>query len=95
MRDKSARLKQSLTELKAQFPQLIEEVRGEGMLLGLQLKVPVGDVQKACLAQHLLAIPAGDNVLRILPALNISDAELTLAMDRLSSALASMPGATV
>ena len=88
VRDKSLRLKQRLAELQDRFPEQIEEVRGEGLLLGLRLKTPVGDVQNACLAQNLLVIPAGDNVLRVLPPLNISDEDLNLAMDRLGNALA-------
>lgn len=88
VRDKSLRLKQRLAELQDRFPELIEEVRGEGLLLGLKLKPAVGDIQKACLAQNLLVIPAGDNVLRVLPPLNISDEEINLAMDRMGNALA-------
>lgn len=92
VRDKSLRLKQRLAELQDRFPELIEEVRGEGLLLGLKLKPAVGDVQNACLAQNLLVIPAGDNVLRVLPALNISDEDLNLAIDRLGNALAKTAG---
>jgi acetylornithine/N-succinyldiaminopimelate aminotransferase len=87
VRQKGLRMKQRLAEIKDRYPGVVEEVRGMGLLMGLRLKPPVGDVQKACFAQKLLAIPAGDNVLRLLPALNISDEELNMALDRLSAAI--------
>jgi acetylornithine/N-succinyldiaminopimelate aminotransferase len=91
VRTKSLRIKQRLAELKDRFPHIVEEIRGEGLLLGLKLKPPVGDVQKACFKEHLLVIPAGDNVLRLLPALTISDEEIGMAVDRLSNAFAKLP----
>ena len=86
VRDKGLRMKQRLAQLKDQFPSVIEEVRGEGLFLGLKLKPPVGDVQKACFGEKLLVIPAGDNVLRLLPPLTLTDAEMASAFDRLSKA---------
>jgi acetylornithine/N-succinyldiaminopimelate aminotransferase len=86
VRDKGLRMKQRLAALKDQFPTVVEEVRGEGLFLGIKLKPPVGDVQKACFAEHLLVIPAGDNVLRLLPPLTLTDAEMTAAFDRLTKA---------
>ena len=87
VRDKGLRLKQHLARLKDEHPDMIEEVRGEGLLLGLKLKAPVGDVQKNCFGEQLLVIPAGDNVLRLLPPLNVTDAEMATAVERLSKAL--------
>jgi acetylornithine/N-succinyldiaminopimelate aminotransferase len=51
------------------------------------MKPPVADVLKACTAEKLLAVTAGENVLRLLPPLNITDAELTEGIARLSRAL--------
>jgi acetylornithine/N-succinyldiaminopimelate aminotransferase len=87
VREKGLRFKQRLAGLKDEFPHIIEEVRGEGLLLGLKLKPPVGEVQKACFGEKLLAIVAGENVLRVLPPLNIGDAEIGEGLDRLSRAL--------
>ena len=94
VRDKGLRMKQRLAALKDEFPSVVDEVRGEGLLLGIKLKPPVGDVQKACFAEHLLVIPAGDNVLRILPPLNLTDAEMATAFDRLTKAFSKIAKGT-
>jgi acetylornithine/N-succinyldiaminopimelate aminotransferase len=51
-------------------------------------KVPAGDVVKACLAEHLLTVGAGDNVVRMIPPLTTPDEELAEGTARLSRALA-------
>ncbi|KAB2878653.1 MAG: aspartate aminotransferase family protein, partial [Pseudorhodoplanes sp.] len=56
----SLRLKQRLAELKDRFPGVIEEVRGEGLLLGLKAAVPNGDLVKELRAERLLTVAAGD-----------------------------------
>ncbi|MFT3810611.1 MAG: aspartate aminotransferase family protein [Micropepsaceae bacterium] len=77
VRDAALRFKQQLAMLKDEHPDVIEEVRGQGLLLGLKLKVPAGDFQAALRERHVLSVGAGDNVLRILPPLTVSDAELS------------------
>jgi len=84
---KSLRLKQSLAALKDEFPDLIEEVRGSGLLTGIKLKAPLGDVINACFDQKLLCVVAGDNVMRLIPPLNVSDDEIQDAMTRLAEGL--------
>jgi len=81
------RFKQELARLKDELPDVIEEIRGAGLLMGLRLKPPVADVVKACTEEKLLAVSAGENVLRLLPPLNISESELTEGLARLSRAL--------
>ena len=83
-------LKQRLAELKDRYPSVIEEVRGEGLMVGLKLKPPVGDMISAAQDQHLLVVPAGDNVMRLLPALIVNDAEIGEAMTRLGKAMAAL-----
>jgi acetylornithine/N-succinyldiaminopimelate aminotransferase len=85
---KALRLKQQLAGVKDAYPQLIEEVRGRGLLMGLKMKPPQGDVINACVAEKLLTVAAGDNVVRLLPPLNVTDDELGEAVGRLSRALA-------
>jgi acetylornithine/N-succinyldiaminopimelate aminotransferase len=85
---KSLRLRQGLARLKDLHPGMIEEVRGVGLLAGIRLKPPAGDVVKAAIEEKLLTVAAGDNVLRILPPLNIPDDDLAEAVERLSRALA-------
>ncbi len=86
---KAAQFRQGLEGLVAQHPRVFAQVRGQGLMLGLKCVVPNGDVVKAAYAQHLLCVPAADNVLRLLPALNIPDVDIAEAIARLDrSALA-------
>jgi acetylornithine/N-succinyldiaminopimelate aminotransferase len=81
------RLKQQLARIKDENPDLIEEVRGSGLLAGIKVKPPAGDVVNACIAEKLLTVGAGENVVRLLPPLNVTEAEIAEAMARLSAAL--------
>ena len=75
--------KQKLAQLKDSYPDIIEEVRGEGLMMGLKTKVPNTDFVAAALDQQLLTIGAGDNVVRLLPPLIVSDEDLTEAVGKL------------
>ena len=79
-------LRQRLAALHDQHPHIFAELRGEGLMLGLRLKVPVADMVDAARAQKLLVIAAGDNVVRLLPPLIITDAEAAEAVARLDRA---------
>lgn len=79
-------LKQRLASLKDRHPAVIAEVRGEGLMMGLKCKVPNTALQQAALDQHLLVIGAGDNVVRLLPPLIATDADIAEAVDRLDRA---------
>jgi acetylornithine/N-succinyldiaminopimelate aminotransferase len=81
------RLKQELARIKDEFPNEVEEVRGMGLLTGIKLKRPVGEVVAACTAEKFLTVSAGDNALRLLAPLNVSEAEITEATSRLTRAL--------
>ena len=83
------RFKQQLAGLKDEFPDMIEEVRGSGLLMGVRFKAstPSGDVVKACTAEKFLTVGAGDNVVRLMPPLNITEDEIGEAVRRLSKAL--------
>jgi acetylornithine/N-succinyldiaminopimelate aminotransferase len=87
---KAGFLRQWLEGLVAAHPDIFEEVRGQGLMLGLRLKLPPGDVVKAAYAQNLLTVPAADNVLRLLPALTISEDDMAEAVRRLDAAAASL-----
>ena len=67
-------LKQRLAELKDRYPSVIADIRGEGLLLGLVCVVPNGDMVTALRNEKMLAIAAGDNVVRLLPPLIIDEA---------------------
>jgi acetylornithine/N-succinyldiaminopimelate aminotransferase len=85
---KGLRFKQQLAAVKDAHPHLIEEVRGSGLLMGLKVKPPQGGVIDACTAEKLLTVAAGDNVVRLLPPLNVTGDELGEGVDRLGRALA-------
>jgi acetylornithine/N-succinyldiaminopimelate aminotransferase len=85
------RFKQQLAGLQDAYPHVIEEVRGSGLLTGLKLKPPLGEVANACMAEKLLTVGAGDNVMRLLPPLNVTEDELSEAVARLGRALARFP----
>ncbi|GJD94337.1 aspartate aminotransferase family protein [Methylobacterium iners] len=79
-------LKQRLAGLKDRYPDIFEDVRGAGLLIGLKLRVPNTDFVAAARAEHLLLIPAGDNVARLLPPLIVTEAEVGAAIERLEAA---------
>lgn len=85
---KGARFRQGLEGLVASHPDIFEAVRGQGLMLGLKCKATNTDVVKAAYAEHLLTVPAADNVIRLLPALNIADADISEALARLDRAAA-------
>ncbi|MDX8351111.1 aspartate aminotransferase family protein [Cognatiyoonia sp. IB215182] len=83
---KGALIRQRLEGLVASYPDIFEHVRGAGLMLGLKCKAPNADVVAAGFAQGVLTVPAADNVVRILPALNIEDADIGAAVDKLDAA---------
>ncbi|MEL6372859.1 MAG: aspartate aminotransferase family protein [Pseudomonadota bacterium] len=90
VRDKALRLRQALAALHDEHGDAVEEIRGDGLLMGVKLKLPVGEVTKAASAQRLLLVGAGENVARIIPPLNATDEEIALGVRKLSDALASL-----
>jgi acetylornithine/N-succinyldiaminopimelate aminotransferase len=78
--------KQRLAEMKDRHPGVIAEIRGEGLLLGMRMNVPNGEMVDALRAEKMLAVAAGDNVVRLLPPLNITDAEVGEAITRIDAA---------
>ncbi len=88
VRKTSLLLKQRLAELKDRHPAIIAEVRGEGLLIGLKVHVPNGDLVSELRAEKLLTVAAGDNVVRLLPPLIIGDAEMSAALGMIDRACA-------
>ncbi len=83
---KGLRFKQKLASLKDRYGNVVAEVRGEGLMLGLQLRVPPAEFAAAAREAKVLVIPAADNVVRLLPPLVISDEEIGEAVERLETA---------
>jgi len=80
--------KQRLARIKDSYPSLIAEVRGEGLLIGLRAVLPVGELVDALRAEKMITVPSGDNVVRLLPPLIVSEQEIGEAIARLDRACA-------
>jgi acetylornithine/N-succinyldiaminopimelate aminotransferase len=85
---KAGLLRQRLEGLVAAHPGVFEEVRGVGLMLGLKCHLPNTDVVKEGYGEHILTVPAADNVVRLLPPLTLTDSEIGEAVDRLDRAAA-------
>jgi acetylornithine/N-succinyldiaminopimelate aminotransferase len=79
-------LKQRLAEIKDRFPSVLAEVRGEGLLIGLRAVVPSGELVDELRAEKMITVAAGDNVVRLLPPLIVSEEEIAEAVRRLERA---------
>ena len=85
-RKMSLLLKQKLASVVDRHPDVVAEVRGEGLLIGVRAVVPAGDLINALRDEKLLTVAAGDNVVRFLPPLIVTEAELDEAVERLERA---------
>ena len=81
-----------LAEIAAHFPNLVAEIRGRGFLCGVRLddSLPAGDVVAALREVKVLSVPAGENTVRFLPPLIISEDEIRLAVESFATVLGTM-----
>ena len=79
-----------LLELLKKNTSIFEEVRGKGLMLGLKCKVRNIDVVNAGYSNKLLTVPAGDNVVRLLPPLTISDKDINEALNKLDGVMTAL-----
>lgn len=90
---KAGLLRQKLEGLVAAHPDTFEEVRGSGLMLGLKCRKPNTELVAAAREAGVLVVPAADNVIRLLPALNIPDEDLSEAVARLEHAAGALADA--
>ena len=83
VKDKSLLLKQKLAYLLDQHPDIFEEIRGKGLMMGLKWKILNTDLVNAGYQKGLITVPGGDNTIRLLPPLNITNKEIDLAITML------------
>ncbi|WP_028746838.1 aspartate aminotransferase family protein [Rhizobium mesoamericanum] len=95
VRDVSLVFRQGLASLKDRYPDIIEDVRGEGLLLGVKAAVPSSELLQAIRAARLLGVPAGDNVIRLLPPLVVTADEAREGLARLERAAESLRSSKV
>lgn len=78
--DKSMYLKDRLLKIKEKYG-IIDEIKGMGLLIGISLKTDTKKFCKSCFDKKLLVIAAGNNVVRLLPPLNVTEKEIDEALD--------------
>ena len=83
VKDKSLLLKQKLAYLLDQHPDIFEEIRGKGLMMGLKCKILNTDMVNAGYQKGLITVPGGDNTIRLLPPLNITNKEIDVAVTML------------
>jgi len=89
--EKSIYLKKKLLKLKEQYD-LIDEVKGMGLLIGISLKTKAKEFSNLCFDKGLLVVTAGDNVVRLLPPLNVTKAEIDEALGILQIVISEVSG---
>ena len=92
--ERSAQLKAGLAALVEKYS-FAKEIRGEGLILGVALdeSMTVNNIIAAARAEHLMVLSAKGNVLRMLPPLNVSAAEVAEALEKLGKAFETAPKA--
>lgn len=92
--ERGIQLRNGLNAIAAKYPQQISEVRGWGLINGMELQADVPftavDVVKAAMEKGLLLVPAGPKVVRFVPPLIVTEAEVNLALQAVEEAIASL-----
>ncbi len=86
VKSRGEHLRSRVDEVAARHPQAILEVRGAGLMMGLRMAATNTDVAAALRDIGLITVPAADNVIRFLPPLTLSEAEIDQACDMLAEA---------
>ena len=90
VQEKGQYLQEALTNLQSKYPAYIKDVRGKGLLIGLQLNLDGKLFVKKCLQKHLIINNTADNVIRIAPPLIISKAEIDKLVQIINEVLQEM-----
>ena len=85
-------LKERLLAIQSRHKTAVKEVRGKGLLAGIDLVPPVGDAVAACRERGLLVLTAGDNTLRLAPPLVVDEASLDRAAEIVEKSLGDLGG---
>ncbi|MDA0218523.1 MAG: aspartate aminotransferase family protein [Proteobacteria bacterium] len=87
---KAKALRKGLDDLARKHPEMILEIRGLGMMIGVKVAPPVGEVVQALRDRKLLTVPAGDNMVRLLPPLIVEQAQIDEGLAALDAVMAEM-----
>jgi acetylornithine/N-succinyldiaminopimelate aminotransferase len=88
-------LRWHLQQLAQRFPDLVVEQRGKGLIAGIKITPPIRDFVERLRDHSLLAVAAGDNVLRLLPPLIVTEADIEEAMDKIARTFEEVQAETV
>ncbi|WP_290808028.1 aspartate aminotransferase family protein [Ferrovibrio sp.] len=83
---RSSYFMQQLVMLKDRYPEVIEDVRGQGFLMAVKTKIPNTEFQTALRDEHVLGVLAGDNTLRLIPPLTVPEKDIAEGIHRLEAA---------
>jgi acetylornithine/N-succinyldiaminopimelate aminotransferase len=86
VREVAGYLTQQIAGLKDRYPDVVEDIRGKGLLIGVKLKTPNREFMQHARDQHLLIAGGGDNCVRLLPPLNLTLEEAREAIEKLEGA---------
>jgi acetylornithine/N-succinyldiaminopimelate aminotransferase len=95
VRDVALTFRQGLASLKDRYPDVIEDIRGEGLMIGIKAKVAAVDLLQAIRSEKLLGVMAGDNVIRLLPPLVTTAEEAREGLHRLEKAAETLHAANL
>lgn len=84
--ERNQKLMSKLQKLKKEYP-MIQDIRGQGLLIGMQMRHSSKELIKKCMEQKLLLAASGNETIRILPPLTVSEEEINQAIVRLKTAL--------
>lgn len=87
--DMEVYLREKLSHLVQTYPDVLKGVRGKGLMLGVECVVPNVDLMKAAVKERILTVCSGENILRLLPPLNVTVDEIDEAVARFEKACAS------
>ena len=91
---RGAQLRDGLNAIAAKYPHVISEVRGWGLINGMELQADIqitaADIVQVAIEQGLLLVPAGPKVVRFVPPLIVTEAEINLALQAVKEAIASL-----
>jgi len=90
VQDNAVYFRQNLARLLDENSDIFADLRGRGLMIGMQCKIANNDVVAALRDENLLTVGAGDNVLRILPPLNVTQDEIDSAIAALEKACAKL-----
>lgn len=93
VRARGEQLRAGLEDLRAAHPAAIAQVRGRGLLVGLRVEAPAAEFVARLRGHGVLSVPAADNVVRLLPPLNVGEEEVAVALDAVGAVCADLAAA--